>query len=399
MQKLKINSFVKSFLLVAVFFTFSLAAYAQPGNLKTIDKIQVPTKYKTLETRISVKNKNTLNQLRVKGKTQKWTFQVGATSAFTKNYGLGESIDPNWKRTAPVIQKKALEIKALELKRMKDLNLTITRIGCMTGLNRFDWRSQNIVTSVKDQGACGSCWAFAVAGAYECSYAIRNNKWKRDISEQQMVNCVAGSDCGGGNHSNAMDYMVATGVPSENIEPYTVSNGNCDAGNSGSYQAINWGYVNPNRNIPTVSELKAALCEYGPITIGIYATSALKTYTTGVFNEGITGRSSNHAVVLVGWDDEKNAWLIKNSWGEDWGEAGYGWINYNTNSVGYAARWIQAKKVKLTLDPALLAKLKARPYSGLTFKEATSVRVIKPAVTKPAVKRPQLKNNVIIKKN
>lgn len=91
-----------------------------------------------------------------------------------------------------------------------------------------------------------------------------------------------------------------------------------------------------------VAAIKKALCAYGPLGVAVAVTSAFQAYKSGVFNEN-SNADINHAVTLVGWDDSKQAWRIKNSWGKAWGEAGYMWITYNTNKIGYGASWVQAK--------------------------------------------------------
>jgi len=87
--------------------------------------------------------------------------------------------------------------------------------------------------------------------------------------------------------------------------------------------------------------LKKALCEYGPLAVAVAATPVFKAYKSGVFNEN-SNAGINHGVTLVGWDDSKEAWRIKNSWGTGWGEKGFMWIAYGCNQIGYAASWVQA---------------------------------------------------------
>ena len=108
-------------------------------------------------------------------------------------------------------------------------------------------------------------------------------------------------------------------------------------------RALAWGYVNEAKpkELPSVEQLKRALIEHGPLAMPIYGDSCFGVYRGGVFNGRSTG-IPNHVMVLVGWDDEKQAWLIKNSWGEEWGEKGYGWVAYGSNNVGAYAAWIQA---------------------------------------------------------
>lgn len=106
--------------------------------------------------------------------------------------------------------------------------------------------------------------------------------------------------------------------------------------------ALTWDYVNslPDK-LPSVEQLKTALIEHGPIAAPMVFDHCLLAYKSGVFNEK-TGDNISHVVLLIGWDDEKGAWLIKNSWGEEWGEKGFGWIKYGSNNIGQFAAWILA---------------------------------------------------------
>jgi cathepsin L len=108
-------------------------------------------------------------------------------------------------------------------------------------------------------------------------------------------------------------------------------------------RALAWGYVSeqdPNK-LPTVAQLKQALIEHGPLAMPIYSDNCFNVYQSGVFNGHNDTADVNHMMVLIGWDDEKQAWLIKNSWGEAWGEKGYGWVAYGSNNIGLFAAWIQ----------------------------------------------------------
>ena len=110
----------------------------------------------------------------------------------------------------------------------------------------------------------------------------------------------------------------------------------------GFLKAASWDYVNsPPDKLPTVKQLKTALIEHGPLVAPIFYDECLANYRGGVFNEQDLG-TINHVVLLVGWDDEKQAWLVKNSWGEEWGEKGFAWIKYGSNNIGVFAAWIDA---------------------------------------------------------
>jgi len=195
-------------------------------------------------------------------------------------------------------------------------------------------------------------------GAYKSSYLIRNNLTV-NASEQDILNCAGAGTCGGGWYDPVFDFMLTNGVASETAEPYQALDGFCAAGNNKLYRAINWGFVTAKYEIPSVSEIKDALYQYGPLSVAVNATPAFQAYTGGVFNENSSG-NINHAVTIVGWDDEKHAWLIKNSWGIWWGENGYMWIDYDSNKIGYAATWVQAQTRYYKIPEYLIVLLEER---------------------------------------
>jgi cathepsin L len=204
----------------------------------------------------------------------------------------------------------------------------------------WDWRTVKRVTPVRNQGRCGSCWAFGTVAAYESSYLIRNNLLAADASEQSVVSCSGAGTCGGGWW--AFNYFIAKGDATEARYPYTATTGVCKTGIPVSYRAVTFGYVIPTGGKPTVAQMKAALVKYGPLAITVYVSPAFQAYTGGTFNEHYNTTNINHAITLVGWNDTKRAWLIKNSWGPYWGEGGYMWIDYTSNNVGKGASWVMA---------------------------------------------------------
>uniref|UniRef100_A0A8C6WHN1 Cathepsin L n=1 Tax=Neogobius melanostomus TaxID=47308 RepID=A0A8C6WHN1_9GOBI len=188
-----------------------------------------------------------------------------------------------------------------------------------------DWRESGLVTSVKDQGECGSCWAFSAVGALEGMWA-KTKKKLVDLSPQNLVDCsgkYGNEGCGGGYMHQAFDYVIDNqGIDSEASYPYKGEDGTCRynvsnrAANCSSYR-----YVDKDE-----LSLKKACATIGPIAIAIFAYDILG-YESGVYYNPDCPQDLDHGVLLVGYGTDDTSgldyWLIKNSWGEGWGENGY----------------------------------------------------------------------------
>ncbi len=200
-----------------------------------------------------------------------------------------------------------------------------------------DWRTKGVATAVKDQGHCGSCWAFASTATLESHVAI-NTGILADLSPQQLVSCAANPQhCGGtgGCHGSvpelAFDYIQKHGMTSEWLYPYNsytgASDGECVYNTTSTPPAAHLtGYVKLTAN--SVTEVMQAVATQGPLAVNVAATPWFH-YESGVFdgcdfNENI---DINHVVVLMGYGTDaatgKDYWLIRNSWSPMWGEKGY----------------------------------------------------------------------------
>jgi cathepsin L len=298
--------------------------------------------------------KSQLANLRATSKSQNHTFTVGYTSAMdiplATLCGLKVPADAAAREQAQMAVSasrqtaEAAEISA-HAKLVPGFVMGLTT-ACSAGSAAFNWQTAGKVTPVKDQRSCGSCWVFGTAAAFESSWAIRNNQMI-DVSEQDILSCsktISGNgsgDCGGGWMEWVGKYLQVQGTGTEASKPYTATNGTCTT-IARPYFASNYGFV-AGTGQPTVAQLKAALCAHGVLSVGVNATAHFQAYTGGVFNENVPGL--NHCVALVGWDDSKGAWLIKNSWSTGWGMSGYMWIKYGSNGIGSHAVWVDARAI------------------------------------------------------
>jgi cathepsin L len=226
---------------------------------------------------------------------------------------------------------------------------------------QFSWRDK--ITPIRHQGYCGSCWAFATISAVEGSHSLQNGELI-DLSEQQLVNCVPpasvtrGDNCQGNWPATALDWLQGNGDPSEQVMPYVSRMSSCNASAARhDTRVISWGFVNENNpwDPPSDKAMKQAIAAHGPVIATVLVTDAFQSYSGGVFDEGAPG-GANHAVTIVGWDDARRAWHVRNSWGTSWGEDGYMWVRYGTNAIGSVASWVDVEKTAKAVPEEKLYK-------------------------------------------
>jgi cathepsin L len=186
----------------------------------------------------------------------------------------------------------------------------------------IDWRLKGAVLPIKNQGSCGSCWAFSTTGALEGQLAIKTGQ-QQALSEQQLVDCsTQNSGCGGGWMDWAFNYVKESGICSEESYPYTAVEEICKQSQCQSVISTLQGFIDIDTD---ENALKAAVGTVGPVSVAVAATIEWQLYGGGLLDlPDCNSIDVNHGVLVVGYgQDGSDYWIIKNSWGLEWGEEGY----------------------------------------------------------------------------
>ncbi len=265
-----------------------------------------------------------ITALQEQARRENWTFTVGPNEA--TDYPLeqitGLIIPPDQ-------EKNAQNVVTLEMPR--------------TLPPAYDWRILRGTTPIRNQGGCGSCWAFSAVGPLESNILIKEGI-PADLSEQWLVSCSGAGTCNGGYLEFAI-YSFLCGYHGGVLEsdfPYAALNLPCNHPYSAPYCIDSYSMVG-NESLGSVPNIKQAIMTYGPVSVGVAADNVFQAYTGGIYNHNSS--SLDHAVVLVGWDDhaldangqEHGVWIMRNSWGPSWGENGYMRIQYGCSYVGNSA--------------------------------------------------------------
>jgi cathepsin L len=224
--------------------------------------------------------------------------------------------------------------------------LGFRRLHALKALNRkgrsadppasLDYRDQGAVNPIKDQGQCGSCWAFSAIGAQESQWYL-TNKVLLSLSEQNLVDCVdTDYGCDGGLPSDAYDYVISKQAGHFELEsdyPYKAYDQSCKYDASKAITTIK-SYITVKEG--DESDLQDKVWNNGPVSVGIDASSwDFQLYSSGVYNEpGCSTTDLDHGVVVIGWGVSGSTpyWLVRNSWGRSWGIQGYIWMSRNKNN-------------------------------------------------------------------
>ncbi|XP_067004611.2 cathepsin L [Anabrus simplex] len=227
-------------------------------------------------------------------------------------------------------------------KLVRSRGLNYTRQNNVRLPSSVDWRQQGAVTSVKNQGQCGGCWAFSSTGAIEGQHFRKTGKLV-SLSEQNLLDCATdypNDGCHGGHMKAAFNYVIDNGgIDTEDSYPFEEQNGRC------RYNAQNIGATISNYvsiSSGDQAALKEAVANVGPVSVAMNSgVNSFRYYASGVYYDAECKGELwylDHAVLVVGYGTEGGSdyWIVKNSWGDDWGESGYFRISLTDNNCGIA---------------------------------------------------------------
>jgi C1A family cysteine protease len=227
----------------------------------------------------------------------------------------------------------------------------------------WDWRWSGKVTSVKNQSTCGACYAFASLGNFESKILI-DTSTTFDLSENNAKECpFMDPNCGGGTYYDTACLFSQKGTVLETCDPYSVLNQTCNTSCAYQQTLLDW-HIISGGSVPSTSSLKNYIHSNGPVYTTLYVGSgpgdpwydefAAYNGTYGLYQPG--SFTVNHAVLIVGWDDNQTyrsggpggpvmgsgCWLVKNSWGTGWGNAGYFYIDYSSAVIGQWSSYLDS---------------------------------------------------------
>jgi len=208
--------------------------------------------------------------------------------------------------------------------------------------SKFNWHDLNgkdWMTPPRSQGSCGSCFVFSSLGVMEgqFKYLLGDPLLDVDLSEQSVISCITFGSCGSGGTAQEVGMRLkSTGATDEACYPYTQTDGTCDNlctdWETRTAKITDW----HSSYLPWSDEDMKAQLVYGPMVVNMQVYTDFDGYKTGVYSRSPSAEKSGwHAVALVGWDDSDNSWIVKNSWGDDWGMAGYFKMSRESDCVAF----------------------------------------------------------------
>ncbi|XP_008225219.1 PREDICTED: ervatamin-C-like [Prunus mume] len=315
-------AFEKNLVVVAIFIV--LGTLASQATSRTLSEASFAAKHDQWMTkygRVYADNAEKERRLSIFKKNVQFVEKFNTEGNKTYMLGLNEHSDLS---DEEFLRQRTGYKRATELTSSANISFRYEDLSPTDVPPSIDWREKGAVAPIKDQGSCGCCWAFSAVAAVEGIIQIKTGKLI-SLSEQQLLDCTSGYDnqgCNGGFIPSTFEYIRQSGgIASEGNYPYHAVQGTCNA-NQPAVQIT--GY----EKVPENSEedlLKALSMQ--PVSIAIVGSgNEFRNYQSGVFSAADCGTRLDHAVTFVGYgttEDGTKYWLLKNQWGESWGENGY----------------------------------------------------------------------------
>jgi len=255
-------------------------------------------------------------------------------AVFARNYQYVAESNADKTKTYTLELNKFADLEGEEFRRMytsgdkirrADHGENVVELPDVEQATGIDWVARGKITEVKNQGQCGSCWAFSTTGALEGRYAVAQNAAPVELSEQELVDCsTQNNGCSGGLMDYGFAYVAShNGLCLEKNYGYTAREGNCHSSSCGSRSAANHSYADVGKY--DEDGMKKAVAG-GPVSVAIEADQKVfQLYKGGVLTGSECGYQLDHGVLVVGYgtDNGTDFWKVKNSWGGSWGESGY----------------------------------------------------------------------------
>jgi len=264
---------------------------------------------------------------------------------FKQNANFIEKFNSQGNHTFTVAMNKFGDLTAAEFAKLYN-GLKVTSLPSKAMLNEVrlqiptsvDWRTKGAVTPIKNQGQCGSCWSFSTTGSTEGAHVLQRGRPLVGLSEQNLVDCSSSQGnqgCNGGLMTDAFTYIIQNnGIDSEASYPYTAETGTKCLFNAANVAAHLVSY----QNVASESEtsLTESVATRGPVSVAIDAShQSFQFYSGGVYYEAeCSATQLDHGVLAVGYgaSGSSDYYIVKNSWGTDWGMSGYIWMSRNRNN-------------------------------------------------------------------
>ena len=324
-----------------------------------------------LETKLTItdaKGNRTPGQMEwtaMKNTSLRWVFGTAVLglflglTVFSADLLADEDQTPRSTETQQVTYSKGFVPPDMDLSHL-DGSKVSNKLSALATPSQWDWRKQGVVTSVKDQGACGSCYAFASIGNIESKIQV-DGELAVSLSENNVKECQFYSNpCKGSSYFKVANWLSVAGTVLESCDPYVASDVSCNSRCTYQNTLLDWRIICWDE-VPSIRVLQNYIYTYGPIYTTLYAGDGndpswdkkINSYDGTEILYYTGDYPVNHAVLIVGWDDTvshaggSGAWIVKNSWGTDWGgicgygiETGYFKIAYGSAGIGKYSSFI-----------------------------------------------------------